>query len=163
MIKVFVGWFLVCLSMVFGQSASNTALFLYQFILPFATETAKLLRLKQQVRNLIKQEPGKHKGKQQEFKKLYVKIWQQMIEILKTDRAVRASVHYMPQLQLIRELDSYIDPEVQPEIFAYSGSISAYFLTTLFDLRNPDTKKQVMEILKIKHLADPCIEEKIEL
>jgi hypothetical protein len=144
--------------MVFGQSASNTALFLYQFILPFSTEAAKLLRLKQQVRNLLKQEPGKHKVKQQEFKKLYVKIWKQMIEILKTDRALRASVHYMPQLQLIRELDSYIDPEVQPEVFGQSGALSEFFLMTLFGLRNPDSKKQVMDILRMKHQDDPDVE-----
>ena len=97
--------------MVFGQSASNTALFVYQFVLPFAAKTAKPLRLKQHVSNLVKQEPGKHKGKQMEFKKLYVKIWQQILEILRTDSAVRAYVHYIPILQLIRELDIYIDPE----------------------------------------------------
>lgn len=134
--------------MLFGQSASNTALFLYQFVLPFVSKTSKMLRLKQHVGSLIKQEPRNHKGKQMEFKKLYVKIWKQILEILKTDNAVRASVHYMPQLQLLRELDIYIDPEVQAEVFAHSGSLSAYFLTTFFNLRNEDVKKQVKEILK---------------
>jgi hypothetical protein len=144
--------------MVFGQSASNTALFLYQFVVPFTTEIKKLPMLKQQVSNLLKQEPGKNKPKQQEFKKLYVKIWRQMIEILKTDRALRASVHYMPQLQLIRELDRYIDPEMQLEVFGQSGPFSTFFLTTLLDLRNPDSKEQVMDILRMKHHGDPGVE-----
>ena len=102
------------------------------------------------MRDLVKQEPGKHKGKQLEFKKCYVKIWQQMLEILKTESAVRGSVHYMPQLQLIRELDTYIDPEMQAEVFGQSGSLSAYFLMTFFNLRNEDAKKQVKEILKTR-------------
>lgn len=150
----------MCLSMVFGQSTSNTALFVYQFVLPFAAKTAKLLRLKQHVSNLVKQEPGKHKGKQMEFKKLYVKIWQQILEILRTDSAVRAYVHYIPILQLIRELDIYIDPEVQAEVFGQSGSLSAYFLMTFFNLRNEDVKKQIAEILKVKRQNDLSPEEK---
>ncbi len=102
-------------SMIFAQSASNTALFLYQF------------------------------------------------EILKTDSAVRAHVHYMPQLQLIRELDIYIDPEVQADVFGQSGKLSAYFLMTFFNLRNEEAKKQVKELLKIKRQCDLSPEEKIEL
>ncbi|MFW2054536.1 hypothetical protein [Acinetobacter baumannii] len=144
--------------MIFGQSASNTALFVYQFILPFATETAKVIRLKQQVKSLLKQKPGKHKGKQQEFKKLYVKIWKQIIEFLKTDWALRASVHYIPQLQLIRELDSYIDPEVQPDALGQARPFSGFFFTTLFGLRNTDTKQQVIEILEMKYQVNSRIE-----
>ena len=150
-------------SMIFAQSASNTALFLYQFVLPFVTKTPKLPKLKQQVGSLKKQKPGKDKEKQEEFEKCYVKIWQQIIEILKTDSAVRAHVHYMPQLQLIRELDIYIDPEVQAEVFGQSGKLSAYFLMTFFNLRNEEVKKQVKEILKIKRQCDLSPEEKIEL
>ena len=143
-----------------GQSASNTALFLYQFVLPFATRTPKLAKLKQKVGSLMKQEPGKNKDKQKEFKRCYVKIWAQILEILKTDSTVRAHVHYMPQLQLIREIDIYIDPEVQVEVFGQSGPLSAYFLMTFFNLRNDEIKKQVKEILKIKHQCDLTPEEK---
>ena len=147
-------------NMIFAQSSSNTALFLYQFVLPFVTRTPKLLKLKQKVESLKKQKPGKNKNKQKEFEKCYVKIWQQILEILKTDSAVRAHVHYMPQLQLIRELDIYIDPEVQAEVFGQSGSLSAYFLMTFFNLRNEDVKKQVAEILKVKRQNDLSPEEK---
>ena len=150
-------------NMIFAQSSSNTALFLYQFVLPFVTRTPKLLKLKQKVESLKKQKPGKNKNKQKEFEKCYVKIWQQILEILKTDSAVRAHVHYMPQLQLIRELDIYIDPEVQAEVFGQSGKLSAYFLMTFFNLRNEEAKKQVKELLKIKRQCDLSPEEKIEL
>jgi hypothetical protein len=134
----------------FWSVCTHHRLFFCQFVLPFLNETPKLFRLEQKVRDLVKQEPGKHKGKQLEFKKCYVKIWQQMLEILKTESAVRGSVHYMPQLQLIRELDTYIDPEMQAEVFGQSGSLSAYFLMTFFNLRNEDAKKQVKEILKTR-------------
>lgn len=149
-------------SMIFAQSASNTGLFLYQFVLPFVTKTPKLPKLKQQVGSLKKQKPGKDKEKQEEFEKCYVKIWEQILEILKTDSAVRAYVHYLPQLQLIRELDTYIDPEVQAQVFGQSGPHSAYFLMTFFNLRNDHVKKQVKDILRIKHQHD-LPEEKIEL
>ena len=111
----------------------------------------------------MKQKPDRHKDKQKEFTKCYVQIWQQIIEILKTDSAVRAHVHYMPQLQLIRELDIYIDPEVQADVFGQSGKLSAYFLITFLNLRNEEIKKQVKEILKIKRQCDLSPEEKIEL
>ena len=150
-------------SMIFAQSASSTALFLYQFVLPFVTRTPKLLKLKQKVESLMKQEPGKNKNKQKEFEKCYVKIWEQIIKILKTDSAVRAHVHYLPQLQLIRELGIYIEPEFQAKVFGQSGSLSAYFLITFFNLRNEEIKKQVKEILKIKRQCDLSTEEKIEL
>ncbi|MQW93426.1 hypothetical protein GHJ48_13690 [Acinetobacter sp. dk771] len=149
--------------MIFAQSASNTALFLDQFVLPFVTRTPKLLKLKQKVGSLMKKKPDRNKDKQKEFTKCYVQIWQQIIEILKTDSAVRAHVHYMPQLQLIRELDIYIDPKVQAEVFGHSGKLSAYFLMTFFNLRNEEIKKQVKEILKIKRQCDLSPEEKIEL
>ena len=109
-------------SMIFAQSASNTALFLYQFVLPFVTKTPKLPKLKQQVGSLKKQKPGKDKEKQEEFEKCYVKIWQQILEILKTDSAVRAHVHYMPQLQLIRELDIYIDQKCRLRFLVSQGN-----------------------------------------
>lgn len=147
-------------NMIFGQSSSNAALFLYQFILPFVTTTPKLLKLRQKVTSLMKQKPGKNKDKQEKFKKCYVQIWEQILEILKTDSAVRAHVHYMPQLQLIRELDIYIDPEVQAELFGQSGLLSAYFLMTFFNLRNEDVKKQVQEIQKAKRQRDFTPEEK---
>ncbi|AZM37902.1 MULTISPECIES: hypothetical protein [Acinetobacter] len=149
--------------MIFAQSASNTALFLYQFVLPFVTTTPKILKLKKKVGSLMKQKPDRNKDKQEEFTKCYVQIWQQIIEILKTDSAVRAHVYYMPQLQLIRELDIYIDPEVQADVFGQSGKLSAYFLMTFFNLRNEEAKKQVKELLKIKRQCDLSPEEKIEL
>lgn len=150
-------------NMNFVQSASNTAVFLYQFVLPFVTKTPKLPKLKQQVGSLKKQKPGKDKEKQEEFEKCYVRIWKQIIDILKTDSAVRAYVHYLPQLQLIRELDIYIDPKVQAQIFGHSAPFSAYHLMLFFNLRNEDVKKQVKEILKIKRQCDLLPEEKIEL
>lgn len=108
----------------------------------------------------MKQKPGRNKDKQEQFKKCYVQIWEQILEILKTDSAVRAHVHYMPQLQLIRELDIYIDPEVQAKLFGQSGSFSAYFLMTFFNLRNEEVKKQVQEIQKAKRQRDLTPEEK---
>lgn len=93
----------------FYQLVKNILVFLYQFVLPFSSDVGKVKKIQEQLKRLKNIKPGNSKSKQANFKKLYVKIWKQILEILKNERAVRANVNYVPQLQLLRELDTYID------------------------------------------------------
>ena len=70
--------------------------------------------------------------------------------ILKNEREVRASVNYVPQLQLILRLDTYIDPQFHQEIFGDDKILNAHFFIIFFDFRNEDIKKQVLEIFKYR-------------
>lgn len=133
---------------IFDQLATSTIVFLYQFAVPFSAKIDKLETVKEQVKRLKNIKPGNSRSKQVSFKKLYVKIWKQILDILKNERAVRANVNYVPQLQLIRALDTYIDPVFHQEIFGNCKVLNAHFIIIFFDFRNDDIKKQVLEIFK---------------
>jgi hypothetical protein len=134
--------------MIFNQLATNTIVFLYQFVFPFAVKIDKLTTVKEQIKRLKSIKPRNSKSKQTHFKKLYVKIWKQVLDILKNERALRAHVNYMPQLHLIRALDTYIDPIFHQEIFGDGKILNAHFFIIFFDFRNEDIKKQILEIFK---------------
>ena len=134
--------------MIFDQLATNTTVFLYQFVFPFAAKIDKLTTMKEQLKRLKRIKPRNSKSKQTSFKKLYIKIWKQILDILKNERELRASVNYVPQLHLIRRLDAYIDPLFHQEIFVGGKVLHAHFFITFFDLRNEDIKKQVFDAFK---------------
>lgn len=130
--------------------------FLYQFVLPFSSDVGKVKKIQEQLKRLKNIKPGNSKSKQANFKKLYVKIWKQILEILKNERAVRANVNYVPQLQLLRELDTYIDPELHQEILGDSKVFNAHFFIIFLDLHNDDIKKRVVEIFN--HRSDSFLQ-----
>lgn len=136
--------------MIFNQMATNTMVFLYQFIFPFSSKIDKLKTVKEQFNRLKNLKPRNSKSKQTRFKKLYVNIWKQILDILKNERALRAHVNYMPQLHLIRALNTYIDPIFHQEIFADGKILNAHFFINFFDFRNEYIKKQVLEIFKYR-------------
>jgi predicted sulfurtransferase len=106
--------------------------------------------VKAQLKRLKNLQPRNSKSKQSSFKKLYIKIWKQILVILKNEREVRASVNYVPQLQLILRLDTFIDPLFHQEIFGDDKILNAHFFIIFFDFRNEDIKKQVLEIFKYR-------------
>lgn len=136
--------------MIFDQLATNTTVFLYQFMFPFAAKIDKLTTVKAQLKRLKNLQPRNSKSKQSSFKKLYIKIWKQILVILKNEREVRASVNYVPQLQLILRLYTFIDPLFHQEIFGDDKILNAHFFIIFFDFRNEDIKKQVLEIFKYR-------------
>ena len=103
--------------MSFDQTIKNTLVFFYQFVLPLSTKTEDLEYIKAKLKQLEKIRPGNNKSKQNNFKKIYVKLWHRILELLKTDRAVRANVQYIPQIQLICDMEKYIDSKMALEIF----------------------------------------------
>ena len=136
--------------MIFDQLTTNTTVFLYQFMFPFAAKIDKLTTVKAQLKRLKNLQPRNSKIKQSSFKKLYIKIWKQILVILKNEREVRASVNYVPQLQLILRLDTFIAPLFHQEIFGDDKILNAHFFIIFFDFRNEDIKKQVLEIFKYR-------------
>ena len=67
--------------MIFDQLATNTTVFLYQFMFPFAAKIDKLTTVKAQLKRLKNLQPRNSKSKQSSFKKLYIKIWKQILVI----------------------------------------------------------------------------------
>ena len=130
--------------MSFDQTIKKTLVFFYQFVLPFSTKTEDLEYIKAKLKQLEKIRPGNNKSKQNNLKKIYVKLWCQILELLKSDRSVRANVNYVPQLQLICNVEKYIDSKMTSEIFNTRREFTAQFLILFFDLRNEEIKKKII-------------------
>ena len=90
---------------------------------------------------------------QNNFKKIYVKLWHRILELLKTDRAVRANVQYIPQIQLICDMEKYIDSKMALEIFNTRKELTTPLLLQFFDLFNDETRQKVMEKCSKKQLG----------
>ena len=88
-----------------------------------------------------------------DFKKIYVKLWHRILELLKTDRAVRANVQYIPQIQLICDMEKYIDSKMALEIFNTRKELTTPLLLQFFDIRNDETRQKVMEKCSKKQLG----------
>ena len=131
----------------------NMKVFLYQFVLPFSTQAKELANVKTRLKQLEKIRPGNNKAKQNDFKKIYVKLWHRMLELLKTDRAVRANVQYIPQIQLICDMEKYIDSKMALEIFNTRKELTTPLLLQFFDIRNDETRQKVMEKCSKKQLG----------
>lgn len=139
--------------MSFDQTIKNTLVFFYQFVLPFPTKTEDLEYIKAKLKQLEKIRPGNNKSKQNNFKKIYVKLWHRILELLKTDRAVRANVQYIPQIQLICDMEKYIDSKMALEIFNTRKELTTPLLLQFFDIRNDETRQKVMEKCSKKQLG----------
>jgi hypothetical protein len=132
---------------------NNMKVFLYQFVLPFLTQVKELTNMKARLKQLEKIRPGNNKAKQNNFKKSYVKLWSRILELLKSERAVRANVNYVPQLQLICYMENYIESKMTSEIFNNGREFTAQFLIYFFDLRNEEIKKRIIHCYNTKSLV----------
>ena len=139
--------------MSFDQTIKKTLVFFYQFVLPFSTKIEDLEYIKAKLKQLEKIRPGNNKSKQNNFKKIYVKLWHRILELLKTDRAVRANVQYIPQIQLICDMEKYIDSKMALEIFNTRKELTTPLLLQFFDIRNDETRQKVMEKCSKKQLG----------
>ena len=139
--------------MSFDQTIKKTLVFFYQFVLPFSIKTEDLEYIKAKLKQLEKIRPGNNKSKQNNFKKIYVKLWHRILELLKTDRAVRANVQYIPQIQLICDMEKYIDSKMALEIFNTRKELTTPLLLQFFDIRNDETRQKVMEKCSKKQLG----------
>lgn len=139
--------------MSFDQTIKKTLVFFYQFVLPFSIKTEDLEYIKAKLKQLEKIRPGNNKSKQNNLKKIYVKLWHRILELLKTDRAVRANVQYIPQIQLICDMEKYIDSKMALEIFNTRKELTTPLLLQFFDIRNDETRQKVMEKCSKKQLG----------
>ena len=127
----------------FNQIVNDTSVFLAQFIFPFRQPDEMSESLRRRLKQLVKIKPGKHKAKQMNFHRLYVTLWQEVMKLLKQDRQLRAAIGYVPHLQLLRQLDVYIEPTWQRDIFKSRRLAHASFFINYFQLRHPQIQNHI--------------------
>lgn len=132
--------------MSFDQMVKELTVFYYQFVEPFLNDTDNGINV--DILKLSKIKPGRAKVKQERFKKKYIKIWQAILHMLCENRSLRGHIRYLPHLQLIKDINCYIEPDLHKDIFKTSNQLSAVFYIQYFQLRNTAAKKQVIALFQ---------------
>lgn len=134
--------------MSFDQMVKKLTVFFYQFIEPFLSNKDDISAMHLVIQQLAKIEPGRTKAKQVRFKKKYIKIWQGILHMLCENRSLRGHIRYLPHLQLIKDINCYIEPDLHKDIFKTSNQLSAVFYIQYFQLRNTAAKEQVIALFQ---------------
>ena len=122
--------------------------FFYQFIEPFLNNEDDISAIHLVIQQLAKIEPGRTKVKQVRFKKKYIKVWQSILHMLCQNRLLRGHIAYLPHIQLLKNINCYIEPDVHQDIFKTSKQLSAVFYIQYFQLRNTAVKEQIMALFQ---------------
>lgn len=120
--------------------------FFYQFVEPFLNDTDNGINV--DILKLSKIKPGRAKVKQERFKKKYIKIWQSILHMLCENRLLRGHIAYLPHIQLLKNINCYIEPDLHQDIFKTSKQLSAVFYIQYFQLRNTAVKEQIMALFQ---------------
>ena len=122
--------------------------FFYQFIEPFLSNEDDISAIHLVIQQLAKIEPGRTKVKQVRFKKKYIKVWQSILHMLCQNRLLRGHIAYLPHIQLLKNINCYIEPDLHQDIFKTSKQLSAVFYIQYFQLRNTAVKEQIMALFQ---------------
>lgn len=130
----------------FDQIVKELMIFFYQFIEPFLSAEKEVVSIHAALVKLRQIRPGKAKAKQATFKKKYIKVWQRILSMLRKARCLRGHVDYVPHIQLLKNINCYIDPNFHQDIFEISTQLSAAFYIQYFQLRNTAVKNNIVSI-----------------
>jgi hypothetical protein len=134
--------------MSFDQMVKELTVFFYQFIEPFLNNEDDISAIHLVIQQLAKIEPGRTKVKQVRFKKKYIKVWQSILHMLCQNRLLRGHIAYLPHIQLLKNINCYIEPDLHQDIFKTSKQLSAVFYIQYFQLRNTAVKEQIMALFQ---------------
>lgn len=134
--------------MSFDQMVKELTVFFYQFIEPFLNNEDDISAIHLVIQQLAKIEPGRTKVKQVRFKKKYIKVWQSILHMLCQNRLLRGHIAYLPHIQLLKNINCYIEPDLHQDIFKTSNQLSAVFYIQYFQLRNTAAKEQVIALFQ---------------
>ena len=134
--------------MSFDQMVKELTVFFYQFIETFLKNEDDISAIHLVIQQLAKIEPGRTKVKQVRFKKKYIKVWQSILHMLCQNRLLRGHIAYLPHIQLLKNINCYIEPDLHQDIFKTSKQLSAVFYIQYFQLRNTAVKEQIMALFQ---------------
>lgn len=132
----------------FDQSVRDLTVFYYQFVEPFLNDKDNDNGINVDILKLSKIKPGRAKVKQERFKKKYIKVWQSILHMLCENRLLRGHIAYLPHIQLLNNINCYIEPDLHKDIFKTSKQLSAVFYIQYFQLRNTAAKEQIIAIFQ---------------
>ena len=121
-----------------------------QFIMPFCFERQnvqfKIVKINSELLKIKKIKQSQKVVVQAKFKIIYVKIWQKILLLMQTEPCLRVHSNYVAILQLIHNLDDFIEKSQQHLCFERKAQkeLDAKFFARLFKLTKNSIKDQLI-------------------
>ena len=121
-----------------------------QFIMPFCFERQnvqfKIVKINSELLKIKKIKQSQKVVVQAKFKVIYVKIWQKILLLMQREPGLRVHSNYVAILQLIHNLDDFIEKSQQHLCFERKAQkeLDAKFFARFFKLTKNSIKDQLI-------------------
>lgn len=122
-----------------------------QFILPFCfgrkNVQLEIVKINSELLKIRKIKQSQKAVVQAKFKAIYVKIWQKILLLMQTEPGLRVHSNYVAILQLIHNLDDFIEKSQQHLCFERKTQkeLDAKFFARFFKLTKNSIKDQLLQ------------------
>lgn len=136
--------------MKFDQLVKNIEAFIDSFLFPFCIDSGsaqqELLKINSQLRVIKKIKQSQKKSVQLDFQEIYVKIWNHILRLLQGEPRLRVYSNYVAILQLIHNLDSFIEISLQHLCFNVKSqeNLNTNFFIKFFKIKKNSIKSQIL-------------------
>ena len=134
----------------FDYLVKNIEIFMGQFILPFCfgrkNVQLEIVKINSELLKIRKIKQSQKAVVQAKFKAIYVKIWQKILLLMQTEPGLRVHSNYVAILQLIHNLDDFIEKSQQHLCFERKTQkeLDAKFFARFFKLTKNSIKDQLI-------------------
>ncbi|WP_442768907.1 hypothetical protein [Acinetobacter bohemicus] len=134
----------------FDSLIKSIEIFMGQFILPFCFDRQnvqfEILKINSELLKIKKIKQSQKVVVQAKFKIIYVKIWQKILLLMRTEPCLRVHSNYIAILQLIHNLDYFIEKSQQNLCFERKAQkeLDTKFFTRFFKLTKNSIKDQLL-------------------
>ena len=121
-----------------------------QFIVPFCYDRShiqlEIAKINSELLKIKKIKQSQKAVVQAKFKAIYVKIWQKILLLMQTEPGLRVHSNYVAILQLIHNLDDFIEKSQQHLCFERKAQkeLDAKFFARFFKLTKNSIKDQLI-------------------
>lgn len=135
----------------FDYLVKNIEIFMGQFILPFCfgrqNVQLEIVKINSELLKIRKIKQSQKAVVQAKFKAIYVKIWQKILLLMQTEPGLRVHSNYVAILQLIHNLDDFIEKSQQHLCFERKTQkeLDAKFFARFFKLTKNSIKDQLLQ------------------
>ena len=134
----------------FAYLVKNIEIFMGQFIMPFCfgrkNVQLEIVKINSELLKIKKIKQSQKAVVQAKFKAIYVKIWQKILLLMQTEPGLRVHSNYVAILQLIHNLDDFIEKSQQHLCFERKTQkeLDAKFFARFFKLTKNSIKDQLI-------------------
>ena len=120
------------------------------FIMPFCFDRPdiqiEMVKINSELLKIKKIKQSQKVVVQAKFKVIYVKIWQKILLLMQTERGLRVHSNYVAIIQLIQNLDYFIEKSQQHSCFERKAQkvLDAKFFARFFKLTKNSIKDQLI-------------------